>query len=710
MAQDFHVFVDFETRSLAELRKTGAWKYAADPSTYPLMLAAYYPVSGRKLQWLHHEHGEECPEWVRKIAENPDLTVHAHNANFEIAIWKRVLVERWGWPDIPRNRWKDTAGLAAHANLPMSLDQVGRALKIRNKKDSKGKELIKLLSCPQKALKTYKKGGEILTNSVRYLTENGIELFELDEDQGPIWYWNNNRKALKAFAEYNERDVVAEQEVDSRVPDYSGIEAKMWELDSIINERGLPIDRELCEAAAGLYEYIYHDCEWRCEKLTNGEIKNPNSRAVLKWVQDRVEWGNSLAADFIDKWLEDHPFPQTQGEKEVSEMFVIKQLFGGSAIKKFDAALQVIEADDRARGQFFFYGASTGRWAGRGIQPHNFYRQAIPGEEVFELIKNGDFYDDIASHAKSKGMTVGELVRSCVRGLIKAPEGSTLIVSDFAGIESRVLQWLVGNENALDVFRSGADMYVHTAAKMYRLDYASMMGDDGKVKKEHKEHRQIGKAAVLGLGYQMGAGRFQAELQKSGIFEDEEFALDIVQKWRKANPLIADYERGIWRRLERAVKAVIKTRGKNDFAARVAAYSDPSIALRVKWEGDGFTIELPSERKLYYPRAEIYEGKFGPSIRYMDGGKSLVDTYGGKLVENVVQAISRDLLVNSMFLAEECGLKVIGHVHDEIIVEHELDGVELGFEELHRCMSTPPDWASTLPLEAETYESKRYTK
>ena len=255
--RDYDVFVDFETRSLCDLGRSGAWRYAADPSTYPLMLAAFYPTSGRKLQWLYHKHGyKECPRWVQAIAEDPDLTVHAHNANFEIAIWRRVLVERWKWPDIPTERWKDTAGLAAHANLPRSLEMVGRALKIRNRKDKTGKELIKLLSMPQKALKTYKKGGEILTNSIRYLTEHGIELFERDPDQGPVWYWNNNSKALAAFARYNEQDVVAEQEVDSRLPDYTGHEAKMWALDSLINERGLPIDVELCEAACELFSYI----------------------------------------------------------------------------------------------------------------------------------------------------------------------------------------------------------------------------------------------------------------------------------------------------------------------------------------------------------------------------------------------------------------------------------------------------------------------
>lgn len=709
--RDYHVFLDWETRSIADLLKIGAWKYAADPSTYPLMLAAYLPISGRRLQWLEYKHGRECPEWLVKMIADRAITFHAHNANFEIAILREVCVKRWGWPDIPTNRWIDTAGKASHANLPRSLDMVGRALKIKNGKDKRGKELIKLLSVPQKALKTYKKNGEILTNSVRYLSEHGIELFERDPDQGPIWYWNNNSKALAAFAKYNEGDVVAEQQVDEKLPDYSGDEQAVWELDSIINERGLPIDRELCEAATGLFEWIYHECEVAVDQLTKGEIKNPNGRAVVGWVNDRVKFGPSLAADIIDSWMERNPDPVAGSpEEQVRDMFDIKQLYGGSAIKKYDKALLVIDDDDRARGQFLYYGASTARWAGKGIQPHNFFRQAIPDESVFDLIKTGH-YEQVERYCGEHGGTVGELVRSCVRGLIQAPEGYELIVSDFAGIESRVLQWLVWNDHALDVFRAGEDMYVHTAAKMYGHDYHSMMDPStGKVRKEFKEERQIGKAAVLGLGYQMGSGRFLGELRGNGIDADEEFAKDIVYKWRKANPLIADYERGLWRRLEKACKAAIKSKGRNDFVARVAAYGNPNIALRVRWEGNGFTIELPSTRKLYYPNAELYDNDFGQGIRYKDGGKSVVDTYGGKLVENVIQAISRDLLVSSMFGIHAKGLKIIGHVHDEVIVEHPTADVEEGFAIVHKCMETVPTWAKGLPLAAETYHQRRYTK
>jgi DNA polymerase len=237
---------------------------------------------------------------------------------------------------------------------------------------------------------------------------------------------------------------------------------------------------------------------------------------------------------------------------------------------------------------------------------------------------------------------------------------------------------------------------------MYGLDYAEMMGPE-KVKKEFKEHRQIGKAAVLGLGYQMGAGRFSEELAKQGIEADAE---DIVTKWRKANPKIADWEFGLWRRIERAAKYVV--------SGRTPGHSGTIDGkLRVTWEDwevPSLTIELPSGRKLYYPEAELVDSDFGPKLRYKDGGKMTVDTYGGKLVENIVQAISRDLLVNSLFLAEERGLYIIGHVHDEIIVETKDEEAEAAFAALHDCMTTVPTWAAGLPLEAETYTSQRYTK
>jgi len=720
--KDLHVFIDFETRSLTNLLVTGAWKYAACPSTYPLMLAAYFPASGRALQWLEYKHGRECPTWVHYIAEDDSITVHAHNANFEIGIWRRVLVERWGWPDIPTERWCDTAGKASHANRPRSLAMLAKNLKVKDK-DKKGKGLIKLLSMPQKAVKALKHDdGTLRHDSYTWLADNGVEVFEQDPTDGPIWFWNDDPKALKDFAKYNESDVTVEHACDEKLPDYSATEAAVWALDSKINERGIPIDRELCDAACELFEYLYDRCEVEVQTLTNGEIRSPSqAKKVVDWINRRVNFGPSLAKEIVEMWLERfETIPEAErspNENEVAKMLDIRQIYGGAAAKKYAAALDKIEDDDRARGEFIYHKASTGRWAGSGIQVQNLFRQKIPKEEIFDLVKSADF-DAVRDYCDERDIFVGSFVRSCVRGLIQAPEGKTLIVSDFAGIESRVLQWLAGNEEALQLFRDGKDAYVHTAAKMYGLNYDDMMGpnEEGEIKvlPEFKEERQIGKAAVLGLGYQMGAGKFQGELEKNGIREDEAFAKNIVDKWRKANPLIADYNKGLWARVQRAAIMVVKNK-KPDLAAKVRTHGAPDRFLRFAWEAESnsLTIQLPSGRKLYYPDATLTEGRFGgDALRYRDGGKMIVDTYGGKLIENIIQAISRDLLVNSAFLAEERPdlIMLIMHVHDELVGEGDEANPQEAFDFLHRCMSTVPDWASGLPLAAETYISKRYTK
>lgn len=701
------VFIDFETRSLADLPKIGAWKYAAHESTYPLMLAVVFLDGDRRLQWLEYKHGRDCPDWVADFALDPEMRVHAHNANFEIAIWRKVCVERWGWPDISTERWRDTAGKATHANLPRALAYVAKTIKAKVKKDPSGMTLIKQLSMPRKsvAAKTDIEGDPRLDNR-DYLKKRGVEFFDRDDDNGAIWYWEDDAKLFRKFAKYNEVDVLAEIEVDSLIPSYSGREQEVWVLDSIINERGLPIDRQLCEAAIELFEHEADRAEVGIQNLTDGAVTKPTQgKRMLKWIAERdPRFGPSMAKEAVAGWLARQMTVRSKSVSEIRKLLYFRDILGGAAIKKFQAALLCSDDDDRARGQLLYYGASTGRWAGKGIQIHNFFRAGIPDEDVFDLIKTAD-HAEVRAYCKANDLNVTDLLKRCVRGLICAPDGKTLIVSDFAGIESRVLQWLAGNQEVLQLFRDGADLYVHTAANIFGLDYADMMGRDG-VLKEHKDKRQIGKICVLALGYGMGWMKYLATCEMmGGVTLTNTDAQDIVKQWRESNPLVCQ----LWKRVEKAFKAVIRNR---KIIARV--FNRQGFGVRIGYDDRDFIwVELPGGRKLYYYQARLVEDPredWGPKIVYRDGGKGEVDTYGGKLVENIVQAISRDLLVNSMFIAEDKGLSTIGHVHDEIIVEHDEDAVELGYEELHEAMTTCPEWAAGLPLAAETYISKRYTK
>lgn len=709
------IFCDFETRSELSVKDVGAWKYVEHPSTYPLMFA--YGVKGDMHQWLQYKHGTECPESWADIVADPSIAITAHNCGFEIAVYQEICVGRYGWPEIDLSRWRDTAAKGTHANQPRALGNLCERIGTKERKDKYGKYLLNTLAIPQRTVKakTYSKDtkdglhkkGEIRKDSVSYLEEHGIELFELDDKKG-LFYWNNEPKLLSDLAKYNRQDIVAEQEADAKLPHLPKTEQMVWELDQQINARGIPIDRELCEGVTKIFEVEAKICNEAIKKIAHEDDGRPDkmqvtactqNKRIVEWVNQRVNFGPSLNKDIVGEWMKKPWGVKDEDEAErVRQVLTLKGIAGGTGVKKYWSALDFIQADNRVRGQLLYYGAATGRWAGKGIQPHNMVRMPIPEEIFFEAITRGD-HAEVAELAELFDYTVMGLLKTCIRGMVRAEEGKRLIVSDFAGIESRVLQWVAGNESALQLFRDGADMYVHAASQIFGIPYDEMMELDGKggthCKKEFKEKRQVGKIAVLALGYGMGGAKYQGTCENFGVKITESFAQDIVYKWRNANPLVTD----LWKRVERACKAVIKNK---KVKARIDNY------LTIFWDQRGYLcIRLPSGRVLYYFRARI--DKESGQIQYLDGGKQWVDTYGGKLIENLVQAISRDLLVNSAFVADEMGLNLIFHVHDELVAEESLDNVE-AYDMLHKAMETLPTWAAGLPLAAETYQQERYTK
>ena len=676
----FDTFVDFETLSLLNVRDVGAWKYAGHPSTLPLMLAYDTPASGRQ-QWLLDSEDiplamggffiPHCPGYLEDLAGDPNVLFHAANAGFEIAIWESICVNRWGWPSVPIHRWRCTIAKGCLANQPRALGNLCERLGTSEGKDEAGKNLIGLLSMPQKTVRskrhTKKKGGGIRTDSVTYLKEHGVETFECADKPG-VWYWNHDPKLLADFAAYNLQDIVAEQAADAALPDMSDYEQRVWELDANINARGIPVDRELCQAVMEIYTYEVTRCNARLREIAYDPDVEPKKQVekvsqrqrIVDWANKRTNFGESLAEENVDAWLKayagmksqdqtmyDGKFVETDIVKEVLEL---RKLAGGTAVAKFKAALEFIEDDDRCRGQLLYHGASTGRWTGKGIQPHNLFRKAIPDEVYFEAIKRRD-YEEVSLLAELSGTTVMDLLKSCVRGLIRAPKGKKLVVSDFAGIEARVLQWVVGANDVLEMFKDpDYDSYVHAAAKVFDIPYEDMMcGPD--VRPEYKDKRQVGKICVLALGYQMGAERYTDTCANYGVKIDIDFAADIVTKWREANPLIVQ----LWYRVERACKHVIKHKRAT---ANIDGY------LRMSWDKRGYLcIRLPSGRTLRYFRARI--DKETGSIVYYDGSKGLVDTYGGKLVENCLGG-------NTLVLTE-FGWK---RIRDITIEEHVFDGID----------------------------------
>lgn len=723
------------------MKDVGAWKYAEHKSTYPLMLAYTIPATRADVgQWLEYEHGRECPREFVKLIDNPEVEFHAHNAGFEIAIWSTICVGRWGWPDIPIHRWRDTAAKGCHANQPRALGNLCRRLGTNERKDVTGKALLDRLSVPQSTVKAMKypkdtadglhKKGDIRKDSLSWLVANDVELFELpaptekNPDGIKSFYWNNDPKLLKQLAAYNRQDVLAELDADRALPALPEAEQQVWVLDQIVNQRGIPIDRALCEGVKKIFAIEADLCNKRLEEVTREDdgrdekrqiTRSTQAKRIRDWINERVNFGESLDQNLVTSWLLNPWGVCDQHEADrVREALEWKQLAGGSAVKKYFAALDHRQDDDRCRGQLLYYGASTGRWSGRGLQPHNFARLPIPEEIFFTAITRGD-HAELSVLAEVFGYNVNNLLKTCVRGLIRAPAGHELIVSDYAGIESRVLQWLAGNKAILERFRDPRyDNYVDTASGVFGIPYDDMMDfDKGKCWPEYKDKRQVGKICVLALGFAMGAEKYKATCESFGVTIDDDFAQQIVTGWRQANPLIAGWKvrgkwhDGLWQRVEKACKAVIKNK---KMKARIDGY------LRIYWDKRGYLcIRLPSGRVLYYFRARLGKDEgFGPGIEYLDGKKSQTDTmfvatYGGKLVENIVQAISRDLLVHSALLATQAGLKLILHVHDELVALAKLTD-PTAFDKLHVAMESYPEWAAGLPLAAESYRQERYTK
>jgi len=446
-------------------------------------------------------------------------------------------------------------------------------------------------------------------------------------------------------------------------------------------------------------------------ELTGGEVEKCTQRErIVKWVNERINFGDSLKAEVVEDFL---LTKKGKVPDDVYRVIELRYMAGGTAVAKYNAAISFLQSDGRVRDQLLYYGAATGRWTGKGVQPHNMRRSAILDDTFIEAIKTGN-HDLVEALAEIEGFSVLDALKKCVRGLILAPEGEIMVVSDFAGIEARVLHWLVGGREKLEIFRQGQDVYIENATDIYEIDRSEIADWNEKkgkfvIKPEHAKKRDVGKVAELALGYQMGAGTFYKRALVDGIGIDETFAEDVVYKWREANPKVVQF----WYGIEKACKFIVeKATGRSRKIARAKI-----SGLIISYDPRKYlTIELPSGRRLFYYKPRI-DWNDGGKLYYSDGSKMgkkenryQIDTYGGKLCENVVQAIARDLLVHSMFIVKRAGLDIIFHVHDELVVLVKQSRSQEAFDIVHRAMSTVPSWAATLPLTAETQLTRRYTK
>lgn len=641
--------IDIETYSSYDLKTCGVYRYVEAPDWAILLFA--YAVDGGPVQCVDLASGESLPEDVRAALTDPAVTKTAYNATFE-----RVNLGKYLGQRLDPAQWRCTMVRAARLGLPLPLGQCGEVLHLEAGKMKEGAALIRYFSLPGK---------------------NGRHF---PADAPERW---------ATFKAYNIRDVEVEQAILAKVRrlEVPAFDDQLYIADQEINDRGVLIDRQLVENAERFDTEYKAQLAHQAKTLTG--LDNPNSPAQLKrYLQEttgsEVETLNKkVLADLKDQLAE---YPDAQ------ELIELRQDMAKTSSKKYTAMLKCVCSDGRIHGLLQFYGAArTGRWAGRLVQVQNLPQNHLASlDYARSLVKRGDL-EEFTDNYSNPTHVLSELIRTA---FVAAP-GRTFHVCDFSAIEARVIAWLAGENWVLDVFREGGDIYCRTASKMFGVPVEKHGAN--------AELRQKGKIAVLALGYGGGVSALEAMGgARLGLSEDEE--KEIVQLWRKSNQNITQ----LWQTLEAAAIKAIQT-GESVRVNR-------GIVVGRQW--GMLTITLPSGRTLCYPRVSIgierndgwrgdheiieYEGTNQTTKKW---GK--IRTYGGKLTENVVQAIARDILGVVILRAREAGLPVVFHIHDEIIVEA-APGQTL--QQVEDLFSKPITWCSDLPLKGAGYTTPYYLK
>ena len=660
-----HLSIDLETFSSVPIQKAGAQKYIQSPDFEILLFA--YSFNGAEPVCCDFLQGEVLPQWVINALTDPNCLKHAYNAPFEWGCLSKYMGRQ-----LPPEQWRCTMFHGLYAGYTAGLDATGRALGLPEdkRKLNTGKALIRYFCIPCSPTKA--NGGR-----TRNWPHHAPERWEL-------------------FKEYNRQDVVTEMEIERRL---SAVEVpnfvqKEWETDLLINHRGVSVDMEMVDGALELGATVRNALMDEAVQISG--LNNPNSVAQLSsWLESEMgEEITELRKDTVTKML-----ARDDNTPEVRRMLEIRQELGKTSTKKYDAIEQAVCSDNRVRGLLQFYGANrTGRWAGRLVQVQNLPRTYTePLELARDLVKDRKL-DNLRLIYGSVSDTLSQLIRTA---FIAAP-GNVLIDADFSAIEARVISWLAGEEWRLEVFRTHGKIYEASASQMFGVPIE-------KIKKGNPEYslRQKGKVAELALGYQGSTGA----LINMGALDmgiPEEDLPDIVSRWRDANKRIRD----LWYKVDAAAVQVITQGGSVGVS---------SIILAHEWDAtqgtDYMTITLPSGRKLFYNAPQIGENQWGnPSISYMGMDQTTkkwkrIETYGGKLVENCVQAIARDCLAQAIEHLEAAGLPVIFHIHDEVVID--IKPFASNKEMLAKTveiMSRPVPWAPGLPLGADGWVGKFFKK
>ena len=667
--------IDIETYSGTDLGKCGVYKYVEDPDFEILLIA--YSVDGEPVQVQNMCLDDPDLDDIALMQEwdldfigmltNPEYIKTAWNAAFEI-----TCLSKYFGIELDPIQWDCSMIRAANAGLPLSLGECAKVMNLSEQKMTEGKALVKYFCEPCKPTKV-----------------NGGRTRNLPEHAPEKW---------AKFIEYCRQDVVTENAIRSKLGfvKYTETERKLWRLDQMINRRGVEVDMTLVQNAIDMDAVNREMLIEESKDLTG--LDNPNSNTQLAaWLGKAISTPvTSLTKESVLALVETvskgNCVLKGSDKQTVLRVLDIKQKLSKTSVKKYEAMNSAVCSDNRVKGLLQFYGANrTGRWAGRLVQLQNLPRNMMKDLDFARnLILDGDsqafnmWYSDLSQ-------PLSELIRTAFVPKV----GHTFAVADFSAIEARVVAWLAGEEKVLDVFRTHGKIYEKAAAGIYHKD----------IKDVTKQERAIGKVAILALGFAGGVGAFQNMARIYGVMVSDEEADEIKNAWRNDNPNIVKFWRDVQNAALRAVRdnvtVTIKQKGLKFIGARNMLF-----------------IELPSGRRLSYVKPRIIEGKYGPSLQYWginsDPKKpknwALIDTHGGKLVENITQGVARDCLAESMLALDSEGVAICMHIHDETVNEIPAENQEAELKRICEIMGREIPWAKGLPLKAEGYLTPYYKK
>lgn len=643
--------IDIETYSGEPLADCGVYRYAEHPDFEVLLFA--YAFDDAPVTVIDLATGATLPAPVLRALTDPTVVKVAHNAAFERTCLSRMLGKK-----LDPLQWECTMAQCARCGLPLSLGEAAKALGLEVQKMTEGKKLIMQFCTPHEATLL-----------------DGSERIQPSDDP----------KAWKTFKEYCRMDVEVERELDRTLewlkptPD----ESMLYALDQRINDRGVQVDLTIVDNAVRMDTIYKARLNVEAQRITG--LSNPNSATQLReWIGDRT----GLQLDTLRKT--DLPdIKKSTDDQDVHRVLQIRAEMAKTSNKKYEAMQSTVCKDSRIRGLLQYHGTRTGRWAGKLVQMQNLPQNHLSDIDLArQLLIDGDL--DIMELCYGN---VADTLSQLIRTAFVAPDDQTFAVCDFSAIEARVLAWLAGEDWVLEVFRGHGKIYEATAAQMYGVQIDEITKADPR--------RQKGKIAVLALGYQGAVGALESMAQTYHMSLSKEDMAAIVEDWRNANPHIVK----LWSKLEKAAQRCVTT-----------GIPQQTAGLTFKMQKDSMTVTLPSGRLITYYNMTAGVNRWGkPSLKFLGVNPDTkkwgwIETYGGKLTENIVQAIARDCLAHTLLSLEAVGYRTVFHVHDEVICEVPKSQGDQALREIQHIFAAVPDWAEGLPLKGAGYVTDYYLK